>query len=95
MVPTQRGVTTIALLMSPPGGAQDLGNIIPFIRLPPDAQGKEQKPVLQGLYFIINEGKTNNYDLLCQQYTTNPEASGQSPEQLIYVQKSTFTFEVK
>ena len=95
LIPTQAGITSISLLLSPDGGPKEFGRFIPFIQLPPDAQGREQKAVLDDMYFIINDGKANNYDLYRQAYTVDPQASGLPDEKLIYVKQSTFTVEVK
>lgn len=43
LIPTQAGVTAISMLITPVGGAKALGSFIPFVQLPPDAQGREQK----------------------------------------------------
>ncbi|TDN37623.1 hypothetical protein A8B98_03620 [Hymenobacter sp. UV11] len=97
LIPTKRGFTSISLLLLPPGGAKGFGRFIPFLTFPPDAQGREQKAVLDNMYLIINEGKANNYDLYRQQFTIDPETTGTDvpPASLIYGRESTFTFEVK
>ncbi len=43
-----------------------LRTYIPFIQLPPTADGTEQKALLEDIYFIINGGKANKYDLYSQ-----------------------------
>jgi hypothetical protein len=97
LIPTKRGITSISLLLIPPGGAQDFGKFLPFIKFPPDAQGREQKAVLDDMLLIINKGKANNYDLYRQQFTIDPETTGTDvpPASLIHGRESTFTFEVK
>lgn len=95
LVPTQRGVLAISLLLVLPGGARDYGYILPFMQLPPDAQGREQKAAIEFMYFIINGGQADNYDLYCQQATVNPQTANLPPKSLIYPQQSTFTVEVK
>lgn len=95
LVPTQRGVLAISLMLMLPGGARDYGYILPFMQLPPDAQGREQKAAIEFMYFIVNGGKDNNYDLYCQQATVNPQTANLPPKSLIYPQQSTFTVEVR
>lgn len=95
LIPTQSGIISISLLLSPIDGPRAFGNFIPFIQFPPDVQGQEQKAVLDNMYFVINEGKANNYDLYRQQFTIDPETSGAPDTGLFYGRNSTFTVEVK
>ena len=96
LIPTQPGVMSISLLLTPPGGANSFGRFIPFIQLPLDSQGREQKATLDDMFFIINEGKQVNYDLYGRYATATLQApAGVNPKNLIYEQQSTFTVEVK
>ncbi len=95
LVPTQAGVTAISMLMVPVEGRQALGRFLPFIALPPDAEGREQKAVLDDSYYVINGGKANNFDLFAQ-HTRAFALEPSTPDfTIIYEQQSTFTVEVK
>ena len=96
LIPTQPGVMSISLLLSPDGGPKGFGRYIPFIQLPPNADGQEQKATLDDMFFIINEGKANNYSLYSQHTTAYPQLpAGVSLKNSLYEQQSTFTVEVK
>lgn len=95
LIPTQPGITSISLLLTPLEGRKAYGNFLPFMQLPPDAQGQERKALLDGMFFVINEGKATNYDLFRRWFTTDPETSGAPDASLFYDRNSTFTVEVK
>ena len=95
LVPTQAGITAISMLITPAGGAKALGTFIPFIQLPVDAQGREQKATFDESFFVINQGQANNFDLYSQNTRAFALEPGTHPDQVIYEQQSTFTVEVK
>lgn len=96
LIPTQAGVTSIALRVSPDGPAREaLGQPLPFITLPPDAQGRKQQAVLDNSLYIINDGKANNFDLFARHTRAFALEPGTSANQIIYEQKGTFTVEVQ
>ena len=95
LVPTQRGILAISLLLVPQEGVKAYGTILPFLQLPPNAQGREQKAAIEEMYFIVNRGQANNFDLYCQQATVNLQTANLPPKSLIYSQQSTFTVEVR
>jgi len=94
LIPTQRGVTAVSLLLSPVGGGQALRTYLPFIHLPPVADGTEQKALLEDMYFVINGGTANNYDLYSQHTKAYALDPGIDPRNLLYEEQSTFTVEV-
>jgi hypothetical protein len=79
---------------SPPDGATAFGNFFPPVQFPANAQGQEQKAVLDMMYLVINDGKANNYDLYRQQFTVDPEMSGTPEKSLFYGLNSTFPMEI-
>jgi len=95
LIPLTPGVMSLGLLVTFGNSAQALGNALPFIQLPADAQGREQKAVLNQSFYVINKGQATNFDLFRQ----NTKAFSLEPnnhlEQIIYEQQSTFTVEVK
>lgn len=95
LVPTQAGVTAISLLFVPAEGTQGLGRFLSFIALPPDVEGREQKAVLDDSFYVINQGKANNFDLFAQHTRAFALESGTPQIQMLYEQQSTFTVEVK
>lgn len=95
LAPTQQGILAISLMLVLPGGVQAYGTFLPFLEFPPDAQGREQKAVIDFMYFIMNEGQANNYDLYCRNVTVNPQTANLPSKSLIHPQQSTFTVEVK
>jgi len=95
LIPTQRGITSVSLLLGPAGGAKALRTYIPFIQLPPAADGTEQKALLEDMYFVINDGKATNYDLYSQHTKAYSLDPGIDPKSLIYEAQSTFTVEVQ
>ncbi len=97
LISSQPGIASISLLLLPLEGASGLGKSLPSStpQLLPDPQGREQKAVLEDMFFVVNEGKANNYDLYSKYATVNPNTVSMTPKQLLYVQKSTFTVEVK
>lgn len=95
LIPTLPGVTSIALRMVPVEGTQGLGRFLPFISLPPDAEGREQKAVLDDSFYVVNGGKANNFDLFAQYTKAYSLEPGTHVGQDIYEQQSTFTVEVK
>ncbi|WP_070728903.1 hypothetical protein [Hymenobacter lapidarius] len=88
-------MTSISLLFVPTEGTKALGRFLPFISLPPDAEGREQKAVLDDSFYVINQGKTNNFDLFAQHTKAYSLEPGIHEDQDIYEQQSTFTVEVK
>lgn len=95
LIPSRACITSISMLVSPAGGARAIGTFIPFIQLPVDAQGKEQKALYDDSFYVINDGKANNFDLFRQYYNARSLDPGVSAETILYEQKSTFTVEVK
>jgi hypothetical protein len=95
LIPTRAGITAISLRMNPAGGTRDLGKFIPAIQLPPDSQGREQKAVLDDSFYVVNEGKANNFDLFSQHTRAFSLEPGEHAGQDLYEQQSTFTVEVK
>lgn len=98
LIPTKACVTTIALLPLLRNAHTDeeaMNDFLPFIQLPRNAEGQEQRAVLDYSYFVVNEGKANNYDLFSQHAKTFALAPEASPETVIYETKSRFTVEVK
>ncbi|OGX84603.1 hypothetical protein [Hymenobacter glacialis] len=95
LIPTQTGVTAISLIMVPVEGTRGLGRFTPFVALPPDAEGREQKAVLDESFYVINGGKANNFDLFAQHTKAYFFEPGIHIQQDIYETKSTFTVEVK
>ena len=95
LIPTQPGVAAISLLFVPAEGTRALGRFLPFISLPPDADGREQKAVLDDSFYVINQGKANNFDLFAQHARAFALEPGTPAGQVIYEQQSTFTVEVK
>lgn len=97
LIPTQPGINAISLLLMPAEGESGLEKNIPALaaQLPPDPDGREQRAVIYNLYYLINEGKANNYDLFRQQTTIDPETTGIPATSLVYRRQSTFTVEVK
>jgi len=95
LIPTQAGVTSISMLFVPTEGTSALGRFLPFISLPPDAEGREQKAVLDDSFYSVNRGKANNFDLFAQHTKAYSLEPGIHVGQDIYEQQSTFTVEVK
>ncbi len=96
LIPSQAGVTSIALLVFPNGPAREaIGRPLPFIVLPPDVQGRKQYPLLDESLYVINDGKANNFDLFAQHTRASALEPGTTENQIIYEQKSTFTVEVQ
>lgn len=95
LIPTQAGVTAISLLFVPTEGTRALGRFLPFISLPSDAEGREQKATLDDSFYVINGGKANNFDLFAQYTRAFALESGTPETQKIYEQQSTFTVEVR
>ena len=96
LIPTKACVTSITLTMSPAGSTREaLGQALPFIALPPDAQGREQKAVLDDSFYSINDGKANNFDLFAQHTRAFALEPGTMEKQKLFEQKSTFTVEVQ
>ncbi|MCC3154619.1 hypothetical protein Q3A66_16510 [Hymenobacter sp. BT770] len=94
LVPTQAGVTAIVVRLVPTDSRGE-GRFLPFIQLPPDAEGREQKAVLGLSFYDINGGKANNFDLFAQHTRAFATDPGAGPETILYEQHSTFTVEVK
>lgn len=96
LIPTKACITTVAVLLSPPEGLRGEGQLLPFIALPLNAEGRRQQAVLRRSYYIVNSGKANNYDLLLEHRSAIPPSSGSDPDILsIQEAKTTFTVEVK
>ncbi len=95
LIPTQTGVTAISLIMVPVEGTRGLGRFIPFVALPPDTDGREQKAVLDESFYVLNDGKANNFDLFAQHTRAFALEPGTPQIQILYEQQSTFTVEVK
>lgn len=97
LIATQPGINAISLLLMPAEGESGLEKNVPALaaQAPPDAQGEVQNAVLYNLYYLVNEGKANNYDIFRKQFTVDPEGSGAPATTLVYDQQSTFTVEVK
>lgn len=95
LIPTQPGIIAISFLLGPSGGAQALNKYMPFIQLPPDAEGRERKALLEDMFYVINDGKTNNFDLYSQYTRAFSLEPGTPSIQVLYETKSTFTVEVK
>lgn len=94
LIPTKACVTTIAMLMTS-AYDNDRQPLLPFIQLPPDAQGREQRAQLDDSFYVINNGQANNFDLYQQYYKAYSLAPDAPIQSIIYEQKSTFTVEVK
>ena len=92
LIPTKACITSIILHIIP-GGERD--QLLPFIQLPPNTQGCEQKAQLDDSFYSINAGKVNNFDLFQQYYKTFSQDPGVPLKTTIYEQQSTFTVEVK
>ncbi|WP_375417307.1 hypothetical protein [uncultured Hymenobacter sp.] len=98
LIPNKASVTAISLLLSPKNSADGtnvLDKFIPFIQLPSNSEGREQKAVLADSFYVINDGQANNFDLYRQHTKAFALEPGTPPIQVIYEQKSTFTVEVK
>lgn len=72
-----------------------MNDFLPFIQLPRNAEGQEQQAVLDYSFFIINEGKANNFDLFSQSTKTIALEPGTVPNTVLSETKSRFTVEVK
>lgn len=94
LIPTKACIASIYLLIVPAGGAKT-EDLLPFIQLPRDAQGREQRAQLDDSFYSINGGKANNFDLFQQYYKTFSQDPGAPLKTTIYEQQSTFTVEVK
>ncbi|OGX84354.1 hypothetical protein BEN47_03050 [Hymenobacter lapidarius] len=95
LIPTQTGITAIVVRMVPVDDTRAFGQFLPFISLPTDAEGREQKAVLDDSFYVVNGGKANNFDLFAQHTRAFALEPGTPQIQIIYEQKSTFTVEVK
>jgi len=96
LIPTQKGIVTISLVASPPGGTSGLRDIpLPFIKLPSPATGPAPRAVLDYMLYSINEGKANNHDL----FSLHTRAFANDPDVVpfgrIYELESRFTVEVR
>jgi len=93
-VPTQRGVTAFSLLLS--RVASNRSDIpLDFIQMPPNSQGQRRRAFLVNSYFVINDGRANNYDLYSQHTKAFANDPNLKPEATLYETQSTFTVEVK
>lgn len=95
LIPTQAGVTAISVFLVPTEGTRALGRFLPFISLPPNAEGREQKAVLDDSFYVINQGKANNFDLFAQYVRAFSAEPGADAVTTLYEQKSNFTVEVQ
>lgn len=95
LLPSQVGVTAISLLLAPAEGNRGLGKHLRFLQLPQDAQGREQRPVLDDSFYSINQGSANNFALYQQHTKAFSFEPGNHPGQDMYEQHSTFTVEVR
>ncbi|HEX8504918.1 MAG TPA: hypothetical protein VF630_06085, partial [Hymenobacter sp.] len=96
LIPTKASVIAISLLVMPAGVSREvIGQPLPFITLPPDAQGRPQQAVLDDSFYAINDGKANNFDLFAQHTRAFALEPGTMDKQKLFEQKSTFTVEVK
>jgi predicted small lipoprotein YifL len=95
LIPTKACITAISLLIYPAGGARNLGRPLGFIQLPTDAEGHEQKAVLDDSFYIINNGSANNFDLYSQHTRAFALELGTPSGPVLFEIKSTFTVEVK
>lgn len=95
LIPTKACITAISMRITPGGGIKDLDQLLPFIQLPPDAQGHEQKAQLDDSFYIINDGQRNNFDLFRQNTQAFSLLPNPNSGQILYEQKGTFTVEVK
>lgn len=93
LIPTKAGITAIEMTLFPVD-AKAIQSFISFIQLPPDADGKERKPTLEDSFYIINQGKANNFDLYSQHAKTFSQDPGVPANTVIYETKSSFTVEV-
>lgn len=93
LIPTKACVTSISMIITPANGDKD--QLLSFIQLPLDAQGREQKAQLDDSFYIINAGKANNFDLYQQYFKSYSLEPGTPLKPIIFEQKSTFTVEVK
>lgn len=93
IIPQSKGAFSLSFLtnLKKPLGPKEP---FPVLSVPPDANGDPQRAMLDGMYYIINQGKTN-FALLQQNslvVSTNPDPAEAT---LYYEQKSTFAFIVK
>jgi hypothetical protein len=95
LIPTSPGIAAIQMTLFPINGTKDNRKLLPFIQLPPDAEGRERRAVLDNSFYIINEGKANNFDLNSQYVKTFATEPGTLADAIIYETKSQFTVEVK
>lgn len=102
LIPTKACVTCVSLLVGTAGGIRDERQPLPFIQLPPTAQGQRQQAMHERSYGIINAGKANNYDLLLEHRQalslppgSTPSQPGTVPDFITYDAKVSFTVEVK
>jgi len=93
-IPSRPGITTFRFLLRQNTGSRDAVPL-DFIQLPPDSQGQRQRAFLLNSYFVVNDGKRNNYDLYSRHTKAFSNDPNVQPEQLIYEMQSTFTVEVK
>lgn len=96
LIPTKACITSLSMLISTvKDGRSRSAPLLPFIHLPPDAQGQEQEAQLDDSFYVINDGRANNFDLYRQYYKAYSLGPDAPPKSVIYEQKSTFTVEVK
>ncbi len=94
LIPTRRGVTAISMSVTA-GGWRAHGQFLPFLTFSPDAQGREQKAVLDESHFVINDGQANNFSLFAQHVRAFSLEPGTPMLQVLYEQKGTFTVDVR
>lgn len=93
LIPTKACITAISLRMTP--ATDESQPLLPFIQLPPNAQGHEQRAQLDDCFYVVNNGQANNFDLFSQYQRAFALEPGTPLKGIIYEQKSTFTVEVK
>lgn len=95
LIPTKAGVTSLTMRIRPTRKVTQEGGFLPFISLPRTAEGQEQKAVLDESFYVINQGKANNFDLYSQYRRAFSLEPGTPANTIIYETQSTFTVEVK
>jgi len=94
-IPIKRGVLCLSFLLTPPGGTREFNTFLPFIQMPPDSQGRPQRAELEGMLFIVNEGKANNFDLYQQHRQAFTLGPGVKYWARLIEQQGALTVEVK
>lgn len=95
LIPTKACVTSLIISLLPSQVTSGKPYFLPFIKLAPDASGKERKASYSNGFYVVNEGKANNFDLYSQHNKAWSLDPGVPESTVIYEQQSTFTVEVK